>query len=241
MIQFTRALTILVFAIVLFAHPANAQGTTQPNQPPAQTVTPHQAKQALDVLRDDTKRAQMIQTLQTIAQAPQPNNAQPAHAAPSENLGVQLLAQVSDWLNHLSRQIAGAARAVSDLPRIVRWLTQLVDNPDARNALFDITWKFALVLGCALAVEWIVRRFVRKQVGLVARYTPSRVLRPLGADVATALPADGAMWKDEAQASGPRWQYLWYLVTRLPFVLARLVLDILPILCFAAVGNLLLP
>jgi small-conductance mechanosensitive channel len=238
---FTRALTILAFAIVLFAQTANAQVTTPTTQPPPQTVTPDQAKQALDVLRDDTKRTQMIQTLQAIAQAtPQPITAQPAHAQPSENLGVQLLAQVSDWLNHLSRQIAAAARAVSDLPRIVRWLTQLADNPDSRYGLFDITWKFALVLACALAVEWIVRRVVRKQMGLIERYTPSRAPRPLGADVAAALPADGAMWREEAQASGPRWQYLWYLVTRLPFVLARLLLDILPVICFAAVGNLLL-
>jgi small-conductance mechanosensitive channel len=241
MARFTRTLIILAFAIVLFAQPANSQQANQTNQPPAQTVTPDQARQALDVLRDDNKRAQMIQTLQVIAQAaPQPDKTAPAHAASSDNLGVQLLAQASDWLNHLSREIAAAARAVSDLPRIGRWLTQLVENPDSRYALFDITWKFALVLGCALAVEWIVRRVVRKQMGVIARYAPSRAPRPIVTDAATAPSTDNGAWPEDPHARAPRWQYLWFLLTRVPFVLARLILDMLPVICFAAVGNLLL-
>jgi len=241
MARYMRAFTLFAFAIVLFAHAANAQQAPQANQTPAQTVTPDQAKQALDVLRDDTKRTQMIQTLQAIAQAtPPPDTAQAAHAQSSENLGVQLLAQASDWLNHLSRQIAAAARAVSDLPRIWRWLAQLADNPDSRYALFDITWKFALVLACALAVEWIVRRVVRKQVALVARYTPTRTPRHSLSAAATEPWPVGGVWSSDGLADSSRWQSLWYFMTRLPFVLARLLLEIIPIVCFAAVGNLLL-
>ncbi|HEY6832371.1 MAG TPA: mechanosensitive ion channel domain-containing protein [Pseudolabrys sp.] len=237
MTRFTLALTILVLSIAVQARPAHAQDATQR---PEQAVTQDQARQALDVLRDDTKRTQMIQTLETIAQVPQPGKLKPPQPAPPENLGVQLLAQVSDSLNHLSREIAAAARTVSDLPRIGRWLTQLAGNPDARVALFDIAWKFALVLGCALAVEWIVRRLARKQMLLIARYAPSRIPPSIVDDAATVPPADNGIWPDDRPAGLPRWQYLWSLLTRLPFVLGRLILDILPVICFAAVGNLLL-
>src|SRR5262245_35306526 len=63
---------------------------------PAPSVTAAEAQQAMEVLQDDAKRSQLIQTLQTIAKTSSPQ-ATPAPGASADNLGVQIMMQVSNW------------------------------------------------------------------------------------------------------------------------------------------------
>src|SRR5438132_6841493 len=115
MLRTNPSFVLVALAFLLVTVPARSQDAHGPTPQPAQAVTPAQAQQALDVLQDDRKRAQLIQTLQTIAKA---SSATSTPAAPSpipaDNLGVQLLAQVSDWFGDVSRQLAAAARNLSD-------------------------------------------------------------------------------------------------------------------------------
>src|SRR5438105_15500459 len=91
---------LIALAFLLVAVPARSQDAHGASPQPTAAVSPAQAQQALDVLQDDHKRAQLLQTLQTIAKAA-PSSAVPTPAAPSpapaDNLGVQLLVQISDW------------------------------------------------------------------------------------------------------------------------------------------------
>ncbi|WP_213769332.1 mechanosensitive ion channel domain-containing protein [Bradyrhizobium sp. dw_78] len=242
MLKTSLRFILVAYVCLLAVHPASAQEVYgSPTQPDAAT-TPAQAQQVLDILQDDGKRAQLIQTLQTIAKASQPIATAPAAAsiAPNDNLGVQLLVQVSDWFGDVSDQLAGAARTVSDFPMIWHWLVQLTTNPFARQTLIDTAWRLALVIFCAFVAEWIIRRVVRRPLAAVDRYVPYRGRQ---ADDLQPPPADGAVSVADAQQVR-RWHaslaYAWQLVLRLPFVLARLFLDLLPVICFAAIGNLLL-
>ena len=77
----------MVLAFALMASPAFAQSNPAFQAAPpainsANALTPDQAKRALDTLQDDTKRAQMIDTLRAIANA-SPANASPANASPA--------------------------------------------------------------------------------------------------------------------------------------------------------------
>ena len=73
-------------------------------------LTPDQAKRALDTLQDDTKRAQMIDTLRAIASAsPQAQAAaepQPAIPLTADSLGAQFLLTVSEQVGEISREVA---------------------------------------------------------------------------------------------------------------------------------------
>src|SRR6201999_4129834 len=103
-----------LFACALFALPASAQTSTAPKHTApaaatANTLTPDQAKRALDTLQDDKKRAQMIDTLRAIANAsPQTPAAPPAPAAQptiplaADSLGAQLLLKVSEQIGEIS-------------------------------------------------------------------------------------------------------------------------------------------
>src|SRR6202790_4432453 len=140
---------LIVLALLLVAHPANAQDAHGSSPQPA--TTPAQAQQTLDILQDDQKRAQLIQTLRTIARASQPIPSTPTASSPvpAENLGGRLLVRVSDWLGDVQSPLAAAARNLSDFPMIWRWLVQLATDPIARQTLFDTAWRLALVVVCA--------------------------------------------------------------------------------------------
>jgi small-conductance mechanosensitive channel len=243
MLKTNLGFMLVALACLLAADPARSQDAHGSSPQPASAAsTPAQAQQTLDILQDDTKRAQLIQTLQTIAKASQPAASTPAAPSPvpADNLGVQLLVQVSDWFGDVSGQLAAAARNLSDFPVIWRWLVQLATDPFARQTLLDTAWRLALVIVCAFVTERIIRRAVRRPLAAVDRYVPRRARQP--ADLQPPPQRDAVSIGDARELR--RWHltlaYAWQLALRLPYVLARLVLDLLPVICFAAVGNLLL-
>ncbi|MCA6106314.1 mechanosensitive ion channel domain-containing protein [Bradyrhizobium cenepequi] len=237
--KYLRLLTIAL-AFLLLTAPARSQmmlPNTSP--PPAPPTSAQQAQATLDILQDDQKRAQLIQTLQTIAKASSsPAPAQPtASSAFADNLGVQLLAQVSDWFGDVSDQLATAARAVSDFPMIWRWLVNLTTNPYMQQMLLDTVWRLALVIACAFMAEWIIRRAIRRPLAALDHYIP---LHARHADVAQDASASTATETQPVRRWHSTLTYVYQLAIRFPFALARLFLDLLPVACFAAIGNLLL-
>jgi small-conductance mechanosensitive channel len=241
----TKARAIIFFVLcvfVSFSQPAWSQD--QNAAPPANaTVTPDQARQAVDILQDDNKRNQLIQTLRTIAKASPAPAASNTSATPpadfGDNLGVQLLAQVSNWFGDASDELAHAARSVSDFPKTWHWLLQQASDPAARALLLDTAWKLVLVIALAFAVEWVMRFTVRRPLRAVNRYVPTRARRVAdrpAAENEVSLVADA----HEVRRWHSTLDRTWQLILRFPFALARLCLDLLPVVCFATVGNLLL-
>jgi small-conductance mechanosensitive channel len=240
-------LLVLVLAVVWGPQPGQSQeGQAAPRSRPgaaAVSLTPAQAQQVLEVLQNDEKRAQLIQTLQALGQVAPPGTEQPSQPLPADNLGVQLLKQASDWLGEVSGQLALAARAVSDFPMVWRWLVQMATDPTARNTLLGTAWKLSLVIVCALAAEWLVQRAIFRPLAVVRRYVPIHARSQRNADGQNGKVRASAAQPDSARELRRRRRvlaYVWQLLQRLPFVLTRLVLDLLPVVGFAAVGNSLL-
>ncbi|MDQ8726650.1 mechanosensitive ion channel domain-containing protein [Bradyrhizobium sp. LHD-71] len=254
------ALALAVQGLAL--NPALAQTPAKPaasaaSAAPAGAVTPDDARRALEVLQNESKRTELISTLRALA------NAQPPQAAPgakteaageakelplaADSLGAQLLLQVSEQFATISDEIAAAAGALTRLPLLWHWLKRSATDPATYDLLFDIAWKLTVVLGCALAVAWLMRRVVRRPIALLEAWMPKSAL-PAAPPIAPAMAIDGA---SAAFGEGPRADaqvrqrnvrlaQAWSTVVRLPFVLGRFVLEVLPIIAFAAVGNLLL-
>src|SRR5258708_11865235 len=164
---------------LLVTFPARSQDARRSLPQPAATpeqAQQTQAQQTLDILQDDHKRAQLIQTLQAIAKPSQPAASTSAGppTVPADNLGVQLLVQVSDWFGDVTSQLAAAARNLSDFPMIWRWLVQLATDPFARQTLFDTAWRLALVIGFAFLAQRIIRRAIRPPLAAVDHHVPPR-------------------------------------------------------------------
>jgi small-conductance mechanosensitive channel len=272
-------------ASVFAQTPAPAAGPARAGAAPAPALSQVQARQALDVLKDDGRRAQMISVLEAIAAAgavPQPAvpaakapvagapaatapaaaptadaAAAPAEAKPAmpiplapNSLGAQLLVGASDWLSELSDKVGQTVRAVTDFPLIIRWLEVLGTDPYIRAQLFDAGWKLLVVLGLGLAAEWVVARLMQRPLRGLARHAPAPA-PPLSRDrlhdPAVDLRGNDTSGLAQAEAGHTEAVHaerltrrlpaaLWLLARRLPYVVAHLVLDLLPVAAVLAVG-----
>ena len=158
----------------------------RPSRPPpatsnADALTPDQAKRALDTLQDDTKRAQMIDTLRAIANASPATTSPAAPAAPepqsaipltADSLGAQLLLTVSEQIGDISHEVADMARTLTHFPAFYYWIVRTANDPAAYDQLLDIAWKLALVFGCAFAAEWLIFRIIKRPVALLEARLP---------------------------------------------------------------------
>ena len=178
--MFQKLFPLVALAGLLIASPVSAQSSIQAPAAapaPAAALTPDQAQRALETLQDDTKRAQMIDTLRAIA-----DTAPPATAAAEQNgavplasdgLGEQLLLTISEQIGETSREIADAARSVTRFPALWHWLRRTATDPSSYDILLDIAWKLAVVFGCALGAEWLVDRALRRPLALLQARIPS--------------------------------------------------------------------
>jgi small-conductance mechanosensitive channel len=253
-----RAVSAILLAVCLLVRPAFAQGSA-PSAPAGAHVndalTSEQAKRALDTLQDDAKRTQMIETLRAIANAA-PAAAQPGQAAqpdqPAEpkspipltadSLGAQLLVTVSDQVRDISQQVADAARSLTHFRAFYWWFVRTANDPNAYAQLLDIAWKLALVFACAFAAEWLSARLIRRPVSYLERHIPqaARVPAPALAMADPPSSADDIIAEPEPQRRRLSLARVWQSLIRLPFVLGRLALELLPVVVFVGMATALL-
>lgn len=225
---------ILVLWLVL----APAAALAQAEKPAA--ITPAQAQRTLDILQDPAKRARLIETLETIARAqPAPAEAKPALAPGS--LGAQLLARSARWADRMAAAAAAAVASMTAFPSLWNWLRQTASDPAELTRLGQSVWRLALALLLSLLIEWLVAHALRRLRGSIAAHAPAHGPEP-AAIPAAALPdaaevspplLDRALVERHLSARAGRY------LRRLPFALAWLVLELIPIALFAAAGNIL--
>jgi len=256
---FRSILFACLLACALLSFPAFAQAGAAPEAAGpatnnADALTPDQAQRALDTLQNDTKRAQIIDTLRAIANAsprahaasaaPEPRPAIPLTA---DSLGAQLLLTVSEQVSEVSHQVADMARTLTHFPAFYYWIVRTANDPSAYDQLLDIAWKLALVFGCAVAAEWLILRVIRRPVAwLEARLPQTACAQTLQVPERTPAvidpPASAAEVTAEPELHRRRRSLarVWQSLLRLPFVLGRLLLELLPVLVFVGVAMMLL-
>ena len=258
-----KLFSAILIACSLFAFPALAQDSAAlpaPSAGNAVALTPDQARRALDTLQDDTRRAQMIDTLRAIANASpqaQPAQAAPPQAAPSQaaappakpsaipltadSLGAQLLLMVSEQVRDISSQIAELARTLTHFKAFYYWFLRTANDPYATNLLLGTAWKLALVFACAFVAEFLAFRLIRRPVVALEARVPQAGQAPV---LAMAIDPPSSM-ADVIAEPGRQQRHrslarAWQSVVRLPFVLGRLLLELLPVVVFISVATALL-
>lgn len=239
----------LLAALFLAISSLSSARAEPPAASSAAALSPEEARRALETLQDDKKRAQMIDTLRAIANVSGPQ--QPAPPAPeqkspiplsADGLGAQLLLTVSEEIGEISSEIAGVARTLTNFPAFYYWIVRTANDPAAYNLLIEIAWKLALVFGCAFCAEWVIFRLIRRPVAFLEGRVPQGTRLPAQAlpiadppsSVADVTPAPELHKRRHSLAR------IWQLLLRLPFVLGRLVLELLPVFVFVGVATALL-
>lgn len=200
--------------------PAAPPATAPAAPSPATAPTAAEAQQTLDTLQNPQKLQALIGTLQTIAKAgpapavqpaPKPAAAAPALALAPDSLGAQLLPQVTGWTGRIAAAAAATVAEVSQAPLFWHAMLHVARDRDKRLAIGDALWRIAVALLGAALGEFIARWMLR------------RPLRSLEAH---------ATWPDRERNA-------WDTLRRLPYAIARLVLWLIPLAVFAAIGNVL--
>lgn len=223
--------------------PALAQKADVPPAAAANTLTPDQAKAALDTLQNDAKRKEMIDTLRAIASAtPAPPEAKPAIPLEADSLGAQLLLTISEQAGDFAREIGSAAQQVTRFPALWYWLQRSANDPATYQLLFDIAWKLAVVFGGALAAEWLIVWLLRRPQALLEARIPYSARAPAVVLDRIDPPSSTADITEvpDLQRRHRSLTRAWQSLVRLPFVLGRLLLELLPVVVFTGVVALLL-
>jgi moderate conductance mechanosensitive channel len=240
-------LRVLVLTmIVTGAVHAQTLAPVDPAPAGASPLSASEAKRALDVLTDTDKRAQLIDTLQTVAKASSPIPAAPANGAAAplslqpDSLGAQLVVQATGWASDFSDEIIVIARATTDVPQLWRALVKISSDDNARSQALSASWRLALVLACALAVEMLFGYALRRPLaGLeVDRSIPVDDGRRSDPELLDARPSAAMDDAPPTPASLANANTL-RLLRRMPLALFRLALSLLPVGAFAATGALL--
>lgn len=205
--------------------PAAAVQVAAPAAPPATTpaLPAAEAARLRDLLRDDARRADLLRTLEALATAsgapaattPAAAAPVPAAAAPAASplpeilapntLGAQLLLGASQRMQALSDQLVAAAQALTDLPAMAAFVSNLARDPVTQARVLDASWKLGLLFGLGLLAESLARLSLGR-------------------------------WRDRLDAAAPAADAPWPWLRRVPLVLGRLVLDLLPVGAFAVVS-----
>jgi len=168
----------------------------QPAAPPGgATATPPggaaDARRALEILRDDKRRAELIGALEAIVAAgravapapeppgaaaapavtPDPGQATPPPAAkPAEpairlapdSLGARMLLGASATMREMAVHARDTFFAVGNLPWLVGWVYSALTEPLLRGWLLGVSWRLALVLVAGIGLGWLAQRALRR-------------------------------------------------------------------------------
>ena len=168
--------------------------------------------------------------------------AKPAIPLADDSLVAQLLLTVSQQITETGRDIADAVRSVVRFPVLWHWLQRTAEDPATYNLLIDIAWKLALIFGVALALEWLVHRLLQRPLAALERRipysarAPARVIERVDPPSSTADLSEVPDLHRRHRSLTRAWQSL----VRLPFVLGRLLLELLPVVVFAGTSTLIL-
>jgi small-conductance mechanosensitive channel len=239
----TRVLLALLF-LAMAAVGAAAQGGGAPA--PAASLSATQARQALEVLKDPAKRAQVIAVLEALAKAapaaaspPAASSAATAAATPAiplapDSLGAQLLVDASTRLSNLSGEVLGTVRAMTHFPLIAASVMEVLTDPWSQTQLLQTGWRLLVVMLAGLAAQWAAKRLLGRPLRSLAACARAARIRhgepaPEYIGIAEAEAGQTEKLRHRLPASLLALRYL-------PYVLARLVLSLLPPLAMLAVG-----
>jgi small-conductance mechanosensitive channel len=276
---FLLILVALSGAISLPADAATPAAAKPVANPSSVTLSPEQAREALAVLNDPVKRTQIQDTLRAVAAAgalatpPIVASGGGAGAAAvatsasgpasvlaksltSNGLASQLSHDASHWAGQFGGGLRRAMAALLDYGSAVRWWHDRTSTEAGRVLIRQVAWAMALSLLPALALQYLVARFLRATRARIAERgvvdaddkQPELKQQEQAAEHAEAVAErsgnEVAMHVAERQASNVRGERHaarhWTLLQRLPSAILHTSLAIVPLVIFVVVATIVM-
>jgi small-conductance mechanosensitive channel len=119
--------------------------------------------------------------------------------------------------------VTSFSKVLGNLPAVWAFLLRTVNDPASRDDLFDAGWHLAVVVAVALLVQIGFKRALRRPVAALARLAPYN---------GEAEPAPPSAAGEHAVRRYRGFIQTLRALRRVPFMLGRLLLDLLPIATF---------
>ena len=262
----TASLVVLFALMALpgFVAPAAAAAAPTAVSAPLVTLTPDQARQALEVLNNPVRRSQIEDTLRAIAAASAlsapasatasaasgtaaaspASGASAVSALQTNGLASQLARQGAHWSLHVITALRGSLAALLDVSSLRAWWSDELTNPQHRAILGRVLGTLLAALLPALVLEWLARRLLRRaSTALAARQQDAaNLLAAASTSNATKVTgvAPTASSTIDPSHEAPSKQHAelhWSLLRRLPHALLRLIIKALPLVVFVAAAS----
>ncbi len=153
----------------------------------------------------------------------------PVQAIAPDSVGVQVAGRLSAMLSAYAQQLAGSLQSVNDLPLLWRWLASQAADPQAQAEAFDAARMLLIVLAGGLLAEWGLRRTLHRLRRTIVSWSPHH---------AVADPSAPGTHATEVRRR--RFERILAALKLVPFLLGRLLVDLVPIAAFIGLGELLL-
>jgi small-conductance mechanosensitive channel len=179
-----------------------------------------------------------------------------------DSLGARLLVTASDALAEGSEKAQQAVGAMNSLPALWQWLVVMTTNPWGRQMLIDTSWRLLIVFAVGLAAEYAMRRVLgrpRAALEAVAARRAGEDIEPTAEpepvepelfvpeSVPQERPQHGHLAEHLREAAhiggeaGRHWKVSTVgMLRRLPLTMARLLLDLAPVVTFVVAAHLVL-
>lgn len=166
--SFFRIVLPLLVALAAAMIGVDARAQTQQ---PAGTISTAELERLVGVLENDAERQRLIEQLKTLIEAERRTAAE--DAVITDRVAGRFLGSLSEQVAEFGAGILQAAAFVADAPKLFSWIRQQAESEWARQRLTEIFAKLAIVLVCALIVEWLAtravagatRRLVTREIG----------------------------------------------------------------------------
>jgi small-conductance mechanosensitive channel len=259
----TRLFRIALVVLALLASTrAGAQSTAPGPGSPAPSLTQEQARQALDVLNDPKKRAEVAATLEAIIKAAPPAAPAQGQATPSapatpvtatpgakpagpttplglqlapNSLGADLLVSASKFMTQVAERVGDVIRAAQGAPQMWDWLVTIVTDPLGRQLLAEVASRLAVTLAAAFAAMLGTIWLLRPSLRRVA-WRLARLHPPELPDQEIET-GEARAEHGEVEPPPHRRFDARKMFRRMPLVFARLGIELAPILAFLVIGH----
>ncbi|MCS6892065.1 MAG: mechanosensitive ion channel [Rhodovarius sp.] len=154
--------------LLLIAWPVLAQPVAPAAPPPAAAPPataapgPAEIERALEILRDEARRAELIRLLEVLAAAQRAGSGSPEAPAPAPATPVEALSTATEQMGRAMERAVAALHLVADLPGLWAWLVSVATDPWLRDRVFELAWKLLVVFGSGMLVERGLQRALRR-------------------------------------------------------------------------------
>ena len=147
------------------------------------------------------------------------------------SLGAQLLAEFASWLRDVGSAVDQTIETATRYWQSRQQLVDAIEDPATLDRLVEIAWRLAAAIALALAAEWLTLFLLRRPRAALARHAQAWVV--------SRAEAGGDGGRPHWSRGRNQLHVLMQALARLPFVLGRLLLDLVPVLAFTLCANLL--